>query len=117
MFAFKVYIYYISMWLDCIYQCCNNDAKKRVELAVQNNIIAQNKRIKFKRFLKMHQLTMDEYEKIKIQMQISCNCTDEDIMTYISQLYNLGLLDEDKRISTKKTIPVFITSIQPHIHG
>jgi hypothetical protein len=105
------------MFLDCIYRCWNNDAKKRYELAVQNIIIAQNKHIKFKRSLKMHQLTMDDYEKIKIQMQINCNCTDEDIMTYISQLYNLGLLDEDKRISTKKTIPVFITSIQPQLHS
>jgi hypothetical protein len=100
------------MFLDCIYRCWNNDAKKRYELAVQNNIIAQNKRIKFKRFLKMHQLTVDDYEKIKKQMHINCNCTDEDIMTYISQLYNLGLLKEDKTISTEKEIPIFVTSMQ-----
>lgn len=105
------------MFLDCIYQCWNNDAKKRYELAVQNNIIAQNKRIQLNRFLKSHQLTMDDYEKIKKQMHINCNSTDEDIMTYISQLYNLGLLKEDNTISTEKEFPIFITSIQARVNS
>jgi hypothetical protein len=105
------------MLLDCIYQCWNKDAKKRYELAVQNNIIAQNKQIQLKRFLKNHQITMDDFNQVKQQMQINCNCTDDDVMTSISQLYNLGLLrDYDPPLSIKKTVPVFITSIHPRVH-